>query len=249
MSQLEILEAFDVSDLSVSAADLILRTGLPRSSVFRSLKLLVARGFVHQTTQTRRYTLGARVLQLGLVARRQLTSDDLMVGPLAELVRQTTETVTFSLLDLPWRICACVLEGPSELRQVAQVGMRYPLHLGAAGKVMLAYLDDDVAQSILVSEQLPKLQIAELNAQLREFRTQRYAVTTGERTPGASTIAAPVFLDEHIYGSVAVVGPTERWQQLLERHRPAVVEVASLLSARLSERLSIPTTKAKSQSA
>jgi DNA-binding IclR family transcriptional regulator len=236
MSQLEILAAFDDGDLSISAADLIARTGLPRSSVFRSLKLLTAAGFVHQASQSRRYTLGPRMLQLGMAARRQLTADSIMIGPLAGLVRQTTETVTFSLLDLPWRICAYVLEGPSELRQVAQVGMRYPLHLGAAGKVMLAHLDAELVESILVSERLSKPQIAAVTAQLAEFREQGYAITSGERTPGASTVAAPVMLDGRIYGSVAVVGPTERRDQLLERHQPLVVEVARTLSARVSER-------------
>jgi DNA-binding IclR family transcriptional regulator len=249
VSELDILNSFDGggangaapgpssrSQLTLSAADIILRTGLPRSSVFRDLRSLLVSGFVHQDAATKRYTLGPRILELGMIARRQLSAEGVVAAPLLELVRQTGESVTFSLLDLPWRVCVYVIEAPSELRQFAQVGARYPLHLGAAGKVILAQLPSDVALAALKAHGVSRAQAVEITGQLERIRAKGYAITTGERVPGSASAAAPVFVGGNLFGSVAVAGPTERISPLLERYRRLVMEVARDLSSRLSSR-------------
>lgn len=254
MSQIEILDCFDRAnpgwnggdgasrtELTLLAADIISRTKLPRSSVFRDLKALVASGFVYQDPLTKRYALGPRVLQLGLTARRQLGSEDQVIVPLIDLMRETGESVTFSLVDLPWRTCVYMIEAPSELRHFVQVGTRYPLHLGAAGKVILAQLDPDVVAAVLNSHKVTKAQTAELDKQFAHIRSRGYAATTGERVAGASSVAAPVFVGRSVFGSVAVAGPTERFNTQLHKHERMVVEAARRLTARLSEGTSIAT--------
>ncbi len=250
MSQIRILDCFDRSspagshsdgapraELTLSAADIIARTRLPRSSVFRVLKALVAAGFVYQDPLTKRYALGPRILQLGLTARRQLGSGDQVMVPLIDLMHQTGESVSFSLTDVPWRICVNTVEPPSELRHFVQVGSRYPLHLGAAGKVILAYLPPDVAAVVLKTHGVGKVQAAETTSQLAQIRSRGYAITTAERVAGASSVAAPVFVGESIYGSVAVAGPTDRFNSVLDRHQRMVVEAANRLTARLGTRV------------
>jgi IclR family acetate operon transcriptional repressor len=170
------------------------------------------------------------MLQLGMLARRQLSGEDLIAPPLIDLVQQTSESVTFSILDLPYRICAYVLEAPSDLRHVVQVGARYPLHLGAAGKTILAYLSADLIDSLCRHEGLTKAEIANVKRDLEKVNEKGWIVTTGERVPGATSVAAPVFVGDAIYGSVAVVGPSDRMAPLLERHRPAVQKAAKSLS-------------------
>ncbi len=234
MSQIEILSSFGNDGRPVSAAELIDITGLPRSSLFRSLKILIEAGFIYQDPRSKRYMLGVRVLQLGLVARRQLSAEEFIAEPMLELLRRTGETITFSLLDIPWRICAYVLEGPSDLRHVVQLGSRYPLHLGAAGKVILAHLPVDIVRSVLMGQGMNKSEIANLHRELETMRQKGFAITTGERVPGASSVAVPVFVNGSIYGSVAVAGPTDRVLPVLERNRSFVAGLAKKLSDRLS---------------
>ena len=249
MSELDILNSFDGSgtsstaldhssrsQLTLSAADIISRTGLPRSSVFRDLHSLVASGFVHQDAISKRYTLGPRVLELGMLARRQLSAESVVAAPLLDLVTQTSESVTFSVLDLPWRVCVYVIEAPSELRHFAQVGARYPLHLGAAGKVILAQLPSDVALATLKAHGVNRSQTGEISGQLDRIRSKGYAITSGERVAGSASAAAPVFVGGSVFGSVAVAGPIDRISPLLEQYRRLVVDVAHDLSSRLSSR-------------
>jgi DNA-binding IclR family transcriptional regulator len=189
------------------------------------------------------------MLQLGMLARRQLSGEDLIAPPLLDLVRQTGESITFSILDMPYRICAYVLEAPSDLRHVVQVGARYPLHLGAAGTAILAHLPPSLIESVCKNEGLSKAEIANVKRELAQASRVGWIVTTGERVPGATSIAAPVFVGEAIYGSVAVVGPSARMSPLMDRHRPAVQKAAKSLTDLFTRQVhtngSAPTTRAR----
>ena len=232
---LEILTSFETDGKALSAAELVEQTGLPRSSVFRGLKTLVEAGFIYQNPASKLYSLGPRILQLGMVARRELSSEELIAEPLLKLRNEIGETVTFSIFDFPGRMCAYVIEAPSDIRQVAQVGACYPLHLGAAGKVILAYLSDPVRASLMASENLSAAEKAKLGTELASIRTNGFALTTGERVQGASSVAAPVFVADSIYGSVAAAGPTDRALSVMQSSYATVIESARTLTERLSD--------------
>jgi IclR family transcriptional regulator, KDG regulon repressor len=247
--QIDILNSFGDHAPAQTAADIVARTGLPRSSVFRALRSLVRTGFVYQNDLTKQYMLGPRVLELGMIARRQLSSEEVVASPLLDLAGKTRETVTFSVVEVPWRICVYVLDAPSDLRQVVQVGARYPLHLGAAGKVILAYLPEDVVDSVFRAHAVARSHAKEIVAELETIQNRGFAETASERVPGALSAAAPVFVAGAIYGGVAVVGPTERVMPVIKNFEPLVVHTASTLSRRLSpsenSRSSLPAVAAK----
>lgn len=234
MALIGILRSFERGVDELTASQLVEYSGVPRSSAFRALGVLLKEGFVYQDPGSRRYTLGPRILQLGSIARRQLSNEQIVAAPLIDLAKRTGETVTFSYLEGPVRVCAYVIEGSSDLRQVVQVGSRYQLHLGAAGRVILAYLPEGIAASTLKAYSLPRAEIVAILASLKKIKTLGYAFTTGERVPGASSIAAAILVREDVYGSIAVAGPTARVGPMLDRHAPLVVEAAHLMSRRLS---------------
>ena len=233
MALLEILAVVGAKGSPLTAAEIIEATGLPRSTVFRKLRELCTASFLYEEQTSKRYCLGPRVLELGETAREQLSSGTIVAGPLLGLVGDTGETATFSILDAPWRICVRVIEAPSDLRQVAHVGARYPLHLGAAGKVILAFLQPTMVLPILESHGLVGDDADSIVTELERIRSEGVAITTSERVIGACTIAAPVLVRGRVFGSVAVVGPTDRMQPNLDRHLPRVLEVASALSLAL----------------
>ena len=236
--ELEIVGSFEQGE-TLSATDIVRLTGLPRSTVYRSLSILVQSEFLSRDPARRRYLLGPRILQLGLLARRRLAAETIVGPHLLKLQQQTRETVTFSIIDGSHRLCVQVLEAESELRQVVQAGMRYPLHLGAAGKVILAHMDRPVASIILQNQGISPSEAQQALRSLDKIRRQGYAVTVGERVPGVCAAAAPVFVHEAIYGSVAVAGPRDRMRKALGPIIPLVVGAARTLT------LEIPSSTAK----
>jgi DNA-binding IclR family transcriptional regulator len=232
--QIEILESFTSADGPLTAAAVVALSQLPRSTVFRSLRALAVSGFLVHDQQRREYRLGPRVLRLGLAARVQLTSGELVAAPLHQLAMRTGETVTFNILDLPQRTIAYVVEAASELRFEAIAGERYPLTIGAAGKAILAFLPPQTANAVIEAAGLSAAQRKALQEDLDEARTKGFVVTTGERVPGAVALAAPVWAGDFLFGSVTIVGPASRAERTIVDHRDAVLEAAQQLHMRLS---------------
>ena len=236
ISELSILSSFEPGRDEMSAAEIIAVTGLPRSSVFRDLKSLMQAGFILHDSTAKKYYLGAETLRLGMLAQRRLSDMETITQPLIELARATDETVTLSLLNPPSRTCVFVLESSSPLREVAQVGASYPLVQGAAGKAILAFLDEDLIRTIARSSGLSAAAVSQLLTELSEVRSTGLAVARGERVSGAFGIAAPVFLQERVFGSVTVVGPNERMAPVAARAEALVAEAARKVAERLSRR-------------
>ena len=233
-SEIDILASFD-SLQAQSAADIVERTGLPRSTVFRALRQLSDDGFVSQEPATSRYVLGPRMLQLGLIAREQLSLNELIAPPLLSLASQTRETITFSVVDLPWRLCAFVLEAPSDLRSVALAGTRYPLHLGAASTAILAHLPADTAEEVLRFHGVPQRDLAKRMARLTEVCEAGAVVSVGQRVTGATSVAAPILTGDIVFGAVAIAGPSERMAPRENEFESLVIKVGGELSDRLTQ--------------
>lgn len=233
-SEIDILASFD-SLQPRSAADIVERTGLPRSTVFRALRQLSDDGFVTQEPSTSRYVLGPRMLQLGLIAREQLSLNELIAPPLLALASQTHETITFSVVDLPWRLCAFVLEAPSDLRSVASAGTRYPLHLGAASTAILAHLPVDTAEEVLRFHGVPQRELTKRTVRLGEIRDAGVMVSVGQRVVGATSVAAPILAGDIVFGAVAIAGPSERMASRVSEFESLVVKVGNELSDRLTQ--------------
>jgi len=232
-SEIDILLSFE-NDRPQSASEIVAKTGMPRSSVFRALRMLMDTGFLQQPPGSTGYILGRRLLQLGLIARQQLSPEDQITAPLLALAARTQETVTFSLVDVPWRLCVYVLDAPSDLRSVAQAGARYGLHLGSASSAILANLPPEVAAEVLRFHNVPRREAARRETELEDIRAKGVAIAFGQRVVGATGVAAPILVGTTILGSVAVAGPSERLAPRLEAIVEDVTKVGGELSSRLS---------------
>jgi len=234
-SEIDILASFD-TDTPRSTAEIVAATGLPRSTTFRALRVLAQAGLLQQDPKAKRYSLGTRMLQLGHIARRQLSPEDLASPALLRLTETTQETVAFNVVDIPWRLCVYAVDSPSDLRYGGQPGSRYPLHVGGSSNVILANLPHDIATGVLRYHGVEPDEIPVLLDRLQEVRDSGVAVSVGQRVAGASSVAAPVFLGDEIFGSVAVGGPSDRLGPRIDEYRPLVKQAAAEISERLTAR-------------
>jgi DNA-binding IclR family transcriptional regulator len=128
------------------------------------------------------------------------------------------ETVALAVLADGYRVFVSQIESQHELRWVVQIGQRVPLYLGAAAKVMLAFLPDAEQERAIgkfdykpLTSNTPK-NPAELRRQLLEIRASGVAKALGERVSGIVAVAAPVFdYTDRVIASVTVCGAQERF--------------------------------------
>jgi DNA-binding IclR family transcriptional regulator len=198
-----VLEAFldGVPDLGVT--ELSRRLDCSKSVVHRILAALTERGFVVADPATHRYRLGPNARRLGDVASEHQDLGAQALPHLRRIRERTGETATFSARRGAVRVYVEQVESRHVVRQTVRVGEEAPLHLGASGKAILAFLPESAWPSGAGG--------AALGADLRRIRRRGYATSQGERIPGAASVAAPVFdRDGSVIGSISVAGVVVR---------------------------------------
>src|SRR6476619_961930 len=134
-----VLDAFDGPG-RLNLAQIVRRTGLPRSSAHRMLERLVALRWLRRNG--RDYELGMRLVELGSLAVHQDRLHRAAIPLLHDLHRATGLVVHLAVLD---GTDVMYLEKIGD-RMVAaiptRVGGRQPAQCTAVGKAILAYNDD-----------------------------------------------------------------------------------------------------------
>ena len=186
--------------------------GLHKSTVHRMLATLEEKGFIERDRATDRYHLGLKVWELSANLSR---SDDQATIWLPEMVRlrdQLGETVSIYVRDGTERIRIQAVQSNQPVRRVAPVGVRLPLYAGASSKVLLAYADPIIKESIMNDPSWDQAVDKEsYNRKLVEVREQGYATSFEERETGATALSAPI-LDRtgNLAAALAVSGPASR---------------------------------------
>ena len=205
-----VLDAFEGPG-RLTLAQIVRRTGLPRSSAHRMLERLVQLRWLRRSG--RDYELGMRLVELGSLAVHQ---DRLVraAGPLlGELHRATGLVVHLAVLDRP-DVVYLDKVGDEMSAIPTRVGGREPAHCTAVGKVMLAYSDTDVCDGhVDVGVRMTKYSIstdAQLTAELARVRARGVAFEREESLLGFGCVAAPIGGSDEAVAAVSVCGPMNR---------------------------------------
>src|SRR5262249_21432647 len=137
-----LLGLFNAGTPEWGVTELAAHAGLPKSTVYRVLRVLLQHEFLAQDPHTRRFRLGLGALALG---RRAYEGSELRRVALPVLNRVAAlsgETVVLEVLNREHDRVVCVerAQRQSGLRLILEVGSTAPLHAGSSSKVLLAYL-------------------------------------------------------------------------------------------------------------
>jgi DNA-binding IclR family transcriptional regulator len=227
---LAMLSELAESERPLSTAELARRADLPPSTAYRLVDELDGYGLVERDGD------GGVALGLRLLALARRVEDDLAAslleparGTMRELAREHGET---ALLTAPAGNSAIGLDAVEPARPVRLSFGRWraaPMHLGASGKVLLAFLPSRTADRVLasmnggVTASGTPVEVEMLRRELAEARQRGFVVTHGELDRGVSGVAAPVLgLRGRLLAGLALVGPTERVAPRVESLSAAV---------------------------
>lgn len=131
-----VLDAFDGRE-NLSLVEVVLRTGLPRSSAHRMLDRLVQLRWLRR--QGRDYSLGIRLVELGSLAVHQDRVHAASAEHLQQLYRTTGMVVHLAVLDGDDVVYLEKIGGRLAAQVPTRVGGRLPAARSALGKALLAY--------------------------------------------------------------------------------------------------------------
>jgi DNA-binding IclR family transcriptional regulator len=214
--------------------------GMHRSTLFRFLATLRARGYVERDPATDRYRLGVGALTLTSAFLNNLDLRQIARPFLQDLCDRTQELVHLTRMDRDEVVTIDRIEGNQPVSLQTDIGARRPAYCTASGKVFLAYLpaaetDRILARGMDRNTATTITTPAEMHEHLAEARRQGYAVDDEERIDGVRCVASPIFdLDGNLTGTLSIAAPTVRTsRERLDRLGEAVRDAAAALSRQL----------------
>ncbi|MGE7997227.1 IclR family transcriptional regulator [Lysinibacillus sp. NPDC093190] len=193
------------SENSLSISELSATCNLPLSTLHRILKAMIKEGMIEQDDQTKQYRLGTIWMELGLQVYDTMDYISKIRPELERLAREVEESV---YLSKPAGLDTIIIEridsAANPIRIYDQLGIRIPMHIGAANKAILATIPFSQAREI-IKQLISHEEIAELEAQLEQIRLQGFAISHGERTAGTSSIAVSILNGfNEVVGAVSI---------------------------------------------
>lgn len=230
---LQVLAVLAQQGRSMPAAELMERTGLARSTLYRQLARLKRWGFVLESDGC--YAPGPLSLQLALgfdLAShlvRQARPD------MVELAQQSQESVGLIVAVNDQAICLDMVESQHSLRCSFEKGRSVPLRAGASAKCVLAHLPEAARAAVLDSQW--GAGTSERDAAQREtdaIRKAGFARTAGEVDPGVWGCSVPLFgASRQSVGAITLMAPIVR----ASGQEEALIRMAVVAAARISRQL------------
>ncbi len=238
---LAILNAFTITEPELGVRDLARRLDLSPSTAGRIASMLHKAGVLSQNPTNRKYRLGAKVLHWAWVFEETLNLDHVALPVMEGLREATSETISLNIAQGGHRMCIAWLRSPHAMVYETPPGEPMPLHCGAAGKVLLAYLEEKEREEALRPERLISYTNASVTDRtkieqvLEQIRKQDYAISFGEFVKGTVAVAAPVRNARgEVIAALSISGPATRMDEDTARSFvEPVVEAAKKISTEL----------------
>jgi DNA-binding IclR family transcriptional regulator len=171
--------------------------GLVPSTCLHVLRALVAEEFVSFDPDTKRYSLEAGVLTLARHWLRRNRFNDI-AQPALDRISQTFDVTVLGvhIVGLDHIIVVTVSQSGQNFQLSTQIGSRFPALISATGRCIAAFGDHSEAE---LESRFRKLRwdepptFEEWKAQVKQTRSQGFAVDSGNYISGVTVVAAPVW--------------------------------------------------------
>lgn len=196
---------------------------LSPSNAHSVLTSLVGEGFVSQDPDTSRYSLGPELVRWAQLIMARAPIRQIALVHMRKLVDACNETAVLGIYSSARRemMFAASIESSHPLRYALDLNTWIPVHAGASGLAIMAFLPQAeilaIIQHTKLTPQTPQTitKPRRLEAELKAIRRRGFAVSRGQRIPGAVGLAAPVFgSGGEVAGDVALTIPEQRFDQV-----------------------------------
>lgn len=241
---LAVIRCFSAATPSLSIAEVAKATGLNRSTARRLLRTLEAEGYV--SFDSGRYSLRARLLELGYSYLSSVSVDQMLQSRLFEVAERVHESCSAGVLDGHEAVFVARAQTtyPRIMTLALSVGTRLPAYLTAVGRVLLAELPDVDLEEYLRTAQFQRETpntVADADAlreELMKVRGQGYCILDQEIEIGVRACAVPVRRPNQPTLAISLSSHASRGtvQSVRRDHLPVLQEAARELELVFTQR-------------
>lgn len=213
---LEVLKMFTREKPEWGGRELATTLQENHTKIHRILVTLEKYDLLKKDAQTKKYSLGYAVLELGMIKYEGLNVTELIHPILETLSNQTGESTFLSVIDKDKAITLDAVETKNTVRFSVSIGSTAPLYVGASYRTILAFMPEEFIKAIIDPSKLIKytdktiIDPDRLKMELQKIREQGWAVSEGEYTDDVTAFAVPIYKGDKVIGSLAVSGPIYR---------------------------------------
>ena len=242
---LALLQLFPRSKPAKTLAELAAGLGLSRSAAYRLVYTLEADGFIARDSETRRYRLTSKTLDLGFEYLHAQPITEIAQPFLRTLSDRTNAAAHVAILD-GWHAVYLARALPNAgLVSNLQLGARLPAHTTSSGRIMLAHQDETRLKTIYDKmrrdsrgmQNAPSSQ--DFSANIATDRKRGYVFHRSIVDPGLVSLAFPI--RDHgsqVVAAVTVIVPEKLSDSLggEKALRPMVHETSDAISRKIGYR-------------
>jgi len=196
---LQILSIFNAEQPRFTLGKLSAAVCMPKATVLRLCSTLTHYDFLLFNKETRQYSLGLKLFELGSIVFASFSLRRIAAPHLINLQTKLGKTVFLGILQEGQLVYIDKKENPSNLiRFGSQIGTRQPPFFGMLGNVLMAYLSEEKAAELLEKYPLTALTKKSITndrrfrQRLAAIRSTGYCVDEGEAIEGVTGVAAPI---------------------------------------------------------
>lgn len=194
---LSLLDIVEATADGLDADALLARSGLPRSTLYRYLKVLTDAGLVTSLPELG-FTLGPRVAELDHAMRLRDPLVNASRPVMQELVRAVPGVALLCRRYRDKVLCVHQEAGTDAFHSHYERGYARPLLKGAASRIILAYTPARTLAQMYADRPDAFVDaglgqsLAEVKTLLARLRRVRCTISSGQVTPGVTGVAAPI---------------------------------------------------------
>jgi IclR family KDG regulon transcriptional repressor len=242
---IQILDTFTVESKELGVTDVSRKLNISAANASRLLKTMELLGIVVKNTDSRKYLLGSKVLDLARTYLLNVEIKEAARPYLRELSEKTNELITLSQMKNDQCVLVDWIESKRSIRQiVGDEFMQPPIYAVAPGKLLLSYFSDKKISEILYKIDFVKftshtiIDKKELIKQIDQIRLENLAISNEERHEHLLAVSAPVYnIKGKVVAAIAISWLNiDNKPEYLTIYKHTVKEAASGISKNLGYR-------------
>jgi IclR family KDG regulon transcriptional repressor len=245
---IDILSLFSTARPWLGVTEISQALNLPKPTIHGLLKTLASRGFLTKDPDSRKYSLGLNIYELGTILAGSLRVNQVAAEPAQRLARQTGLVARVAIWDHETVLVTMNLFPQASEPMPNNLGPRLPAYCSAVGKAVLAFLPPDELTAYMKKVQFMSFTPNTITTkkQLREdLKTARkfgYSSESGEFLLGLACIGAPLFdRSGGPVGSISLSGaPGEMTDDVAAARAPELLAIAREISGYLGYQIGTP---------
>lgn len=218
---LNIIECFSYENKELKLTEIAKMLDMPKSTTSNLVYTLEGMGYIELIEASGKFKLGSKLIRVGQIC--EASTDILSISKvyMRELRDEYNENIRLTIPYYNDEILECMsvekIDGLNDINISSHFGKLLPLHYTAAGRVLLAFVKDEILTKTLESMSFNKkteytiTKSEDLLNEIKIIRQQGFSTVADEGELGIISIAAPIFnYKDEIVGAISIIAPTAR---------------------------------------